>query len=65
MNLFGYSGDGVWSEWSPWSTCSKTCGDGKMTRQRKCDSPPPAFGGAYCAGNESASIYCKQAECCK
>ena len=25
-----------WSEWGSWSTCSTTCGEGGMIRQRHC-----------------------------
>lgn len=29
-------GDGVWTEWSDWSGCSRTCGIGQMFRHREC-----------------------------
>lgn len=31
-----YSRDGVWTEWSDWSGCSRTCGYGQMFRYREC-----------------------------
>lgn len=37
--------DGVWGAWTPWSSCSSTCGAGLRQRTRKCDSPPPSNGG--------------------
>ncbi|XP_013410232.1 SCO-spondin [Lingula anatina] len=42
--------DGVWSVWTHWSTCSKTCGQGNRTRHRACNSPPPTNGGKDCPG---------------
>jgi hypothetical protein len=41
--------NGNFAEWSAWSACSKSCGDGKSTRSRKCESPSPKFGGKSCA----------------
>ncbi|XP_066275664.1 coadhesin-like [Branchiostoma lanceolatum] len=42
--------DGGWSDWSPWSACSVTCGNGTETRDRTCTNPAPAYGGADCVG---------------
>nr|XP_039265876.1 SCO-spondin-like [Styela clava] len=30
---------GLWSEWSPWTTCSETCKSGKSLRTRTCYLP--------------------------
>ena len=37
--------------WSPWSSCSASCGGGIQTRT--CDNPAPANGGANCSGPSS------------
>ncbi|XP_046554970.1 SCO-spondin-like [Haliotis rubra] len=49
--------NGAWSRWV-WrtSTCSKTCGYGTITRtrERTCDNPEPANGGATCPGSATS-----------
>jgi len=43
--------DGNWSPWKSWSACQGKCGkSGKRVRNRSCDSPVPANGGAPCIG---------------
>ncbi|XP_067684447.1 coadhesin-like [Haliotis asinina] len=49
--------NGGWSaygSWSAYSTCTKTCGGGTMSRfrTRSCTEPLPAYGGASCSGRE-------------
>ena len=29
--------DSQWGEWSAWSTCTKSCGEGKSMRTRACN----------------------------
>ena len=55
--------DGHWGSWSSWSSCTKTCGEGNITRTRNCDSPAPAHGGESCAGDESQSKGCTNDPC--
>ncbi|XP_064608634.1 uncharacterized protein LOC135472859 isoform X2 [Liolophura sinensis] len=43
--------DGHWSAWSPWGQCSVSCGNGKKSRFRMCDNPPPMNGGDFCVGD--------------
>ncbi|KAI8516513.1 hypothetical protein Bbelb_050940 [Branchiostoma belcheri] len=52
--------DGGWSDWTPWSACSVTCGVGTQTRDRTCTNPPPANynGGAGCGGVDQETQDC-------
>jgi len=45
--------------WSPWGSCSRSCGSGTQTRT--CTNPSPANGGSQCPG--SSSQICKLEEC--
>ncbi|XP_045197941.2 cell surface hyaluronidase-like [Mercenaria mercenaria] len=42
--------DGGLSDWTGWSRCSVSCGDGTQRRIRKCDTPRPQNGGKDCEG---------------
>ncbi|XP_066275229.1 SCO-spondin-like [Branchiostoma lanceolatum] len=50
--------DGGWSDWSPWSDCSVTCGVGTRIRNRACTNPAPANGGADCVGPDQETQEC-------
>ncbi|XP_058038766.1 SCO-spondin-like [Ahaetulla prasina] len=41
---------GDWGFWSPWTSCTVSCGGGLRSRSRACDSPAPRGGGDYCEG---------------
>lgn len=49
---------GNWSSWGDWSPCSKTCGNGTVTRTRSCDNPAPAHGGTDCVGEANMTQDC-------
>ncbi|GLH14365.1 uncharacterized protein GBIM_18711, partial [Gryllus bimaculatus] len=49
---------GGWGAWSAWTACSSTCGGGVRSRYRLCDSPPPRYGAAFCAGAAVQSSGC-------
>ncbi|KAJ8319787.1 hypothetical protein KUTeg_001374 [Tegillarca granosa] len=50
--------DGQWSEWSSYSLCSVTCGDGTKTRTRTCTNPSPRNGGNNCTGGAEQTETC-------
>ncbi|XP_048581714.1 uncharacterized protein LOC5511228 isoform X2 [Nematostella vectensis] len=56
---------GNYTEWSAWSDCSKSCGEGERYRTRNCTNPPPAWGGLDCRyiGDDRQDEKCKIREC--
>ncbi|XP_026715926.1 A disintegrin and metalloproteinase with thrombospondin motifs 13 isoform X1 [Athene cunicularia] len=54
---------GQWSVWSPFSSCSRTCGGGVVKRQRFCNNPRPAFGGQECRGASIQVEMCNTQAC--
>ncbi|KAI8745416.1 hemicentin-1-like [Biomphalaria glabrata] len=55
--------DGSWGPWYPWEPCSSTCNRGTRSRSRKCNYPPPAYGGAPCEGDGLAVQECNSRPC--
>jgi len=51
---------GGWTEWSPWSACSQSCGMTVKTRVRFCENPAPAHGGRVCVGSDRNEMPCYQ-----
>uniref|UniRef100_A0A8C6IMK2 Complement component C7 n=1 Tax=Mus spicilegus TaxID=10103 RepID=A0A8C6IMK2_MUSSI len=47
--------DGGWNCWSSWSPCVQ----GKRTRSRECNNPPPRDGGKSCLGETTESKQCE------
>ncbi|XP_013913580.1 PREDICTED: SCO-spondin-like [Thamnophis sirtalis] len=62
-NLPACKVDGVWSKWSPWSWCDRTCGGGRSARTRTCTSPPPKNGGRHCPGEKYHVRVCNPHPC--
>ncbi|CAG2214236.1 CSMD [Mytilus edulis] len=55
--------DGGWTDYSDWSVCSTTCGEGIQIATRTCTNPQPEDGGLDCIGDEKSTKECKLAEC--
>eukprot|EP00121_Abeoforma_whisleri_P015434 Awhi_evm1s14222 len=55
--------DGGWTQWTPYSPCSKTCGGGQQTSSRTCTNPTPSNGGADCIGQGSKTQDCNTQGC--
>lgn len=48
-NVRGCPIDGGYTQWSNYSECSVSCGDGLRTRTRTCTNPVPQYGGRNCS----------------
>lgn len=48
-NAFPCPIHGNYSSWSSFSVCSKSCGNGTMTRNRNCTKPEPRYSGNNCS----------------
>lgn len=55
--------DGGFSDWSEFSKCTKSCGGGVQSRNRKCTNPVPSHGGSACDGLFTESQNCNIAPC--
>ncbi|KAL8603715.1 hypothetical protein ACOMHN_024331 [Nucella lapillus] len=55
--------DGNWGPWFPWQPCSQSCDGGTRKRQRKCNYPPPAYGGQTCQGPATNTQACNDQLC--
>ncbi|KAI6231644.1 hypothetical protein M3Y95_00403700 [Aphelenchoides besseyi] len=53
---------GGWTDWSEWSSCSKSCGRGRRKRRRECTNPKP-IRGRFCEGAMVDSETCNPTPC--
>ncbi|KAJ8409285.1 hypothetical protein AAFF_G00234830, partial [Aldrovandia affinis] len=57
--------EGAWGVWSPFGTCSRTCGGGIKIAVRECNRPMPRNGGKYCVGRRMKFRSCNSEPCSK
>uniref|UniRef100_A0A8C7HLX5 ADAM metallopeptidase with thrombospondin type 1 motif 9 n=1 Tax=Oncorhynchus kisutch TaxID=8019 RepID=A0A8C7HLX5_ONCKI len=57
--------DGAWGGWSPFGSCSRTCGGGIKIAVRECNQPVPKNGGKYCVGRRMKFRSCNSEPCSK
>lgn len=54
---------GVWTSWSPWRSCSRSCGDGTRSRMRNCINRSQFSASAVCQGPRSGTQRCNSNVC--
>ncbi|CAC5369489.1 unnamed protein product [Mytilus coruscus] len=54
--------NGQWSSWTT-TSCSMTCGNGMIYRNRTCNNPSPSDGGKDCQGVGNESSVCNLGDC--
>uniref|UniRef100_A0A6Q2YCM6 ADAM metallopeptidase with thrombospondin type 1 motif, 9 n=1 Tax=Esox lucius TaxID=8010 RepID=A0A6Q2YCM6_ESOLU len=57
--------EGAWGGWSPFGSCSRTCGGGIKIAVRECNQPVPRNGGRYCVGRRMKFRSCNSEPCSK
>ncbi|KAM9813380.1 A disintegrin and metalloproteinase with thrombospondin motifs 9 [Neosynchiropus ocellatus] len=57
--------EGAWGVWSPFGTCSRSCGGGIKIAARECNRPVPRNGGLYCVGRRMKFRSCNSEPCSK
>lgn len=55
--------DGQWNTWSPWTSCSVTCGNGLENRTRQCNNPAPQYEGSTCNETDLEGRWCVNYPC--
>ena len=62
---FSTASTALWTEWSPWSSCSVTCGDGTQTSKRTCSDPGETGGSCDESQETSKTQQCRSGQCRK
>ncbi|WAR30280.1 ECT-like protein, partial [Mya arenaria] len=52
-----------WENWSDWSSCSVTCGQGLKHRHRTCNDTMGAMLGGGCIGSDQERMECNMKSC--
>ena len=65
FNLMIFSVECKWDNWSEWSACSKTCGDGGVQIRRRGQSAEAGNRGRDCSGAYRDERNCIVKACCK
>ncbi|XP_067056524.1 coadhesin-like isoform X3 [Acropora muricata] len=57
--------NGGYSQWTVFTKCTKTCGQGTRFRSRNCNNPVPRFGGLNCSilGDDVETVKCNTQPC--
>ena len=63
INISYVKVNGGWSNWMPYTKCSKSCGSGSQVSTRTCDNPAPAHGGMECSGLAERTRECNTNPC--
>jgi len=63
QNFSSFILDGGWTDWTAWTTCTKTCGNGTQTHTRNCTNPRPSGGGLTCVGFSRETQICNTDPC--
>ncbi|XP_022809510.1 furin-like [Stylophora pistillata] len=54
---------GGFTQWSSWTSCSKSCGEGLRSRSRSCTKPRPLNKGKGCSGSALETRTCNMGIC--